>query len=377
MSRIASMKKPFIILISFFTTLSSVAQKEFTYKIQGIISGLNNDSAILLIRNYDKNGTLKSDSVFTVAKNNQFYFTGKIDAVYDASIRLGGINSRKGFSLFIERGSIKVNGKIDSLDYVSVSGTPGNDEYTANKKAEDKIYSRIRRLQSQLKQQAENKEEATAITSQVNAFRDSIKESRIRFISTHKNSPASAIYLYVLQDHITVEQLEQFYTNLSPKVKNLGYVKNIPEKINARKSTAIGNTAPEFAATDINGKQFKISEFRGSYVLLEFWASWCVPCREENPDLKKAYNTFHNKGFVVIGISLDDKKDRWEKAIKDDELPWIHTSELNAFDNKLAKLYGVQPIPDNFLINPQGKIIARQLSAKEVADWLSKEINQH
>jgi len=127
----------------------------------------------------------------------------------------------------------------------------------------------------------------------------------------------------------------------------------------------------------INGRnifKFNLSDYRGKYVLLEFWASWCVPCRAENPDLLIAYKKYQEKGFVVVGISLDDKKDRWEKAIEEDKLPWIHVSDLNAFDNKLAKLYGVQPIPDNFLIDPQGKIIARQLRGKEVQERLASEI---
>lgn len=362
----------FILSITLFTTLQGISQREFQYQVNGKLKGLNNDSVFLVIRKYDKAGALKGDTLFAVAKNNQFYFKGKSDVIHDATVRLGGINARRSFSLFIEEGIITVNGKIDSLDYAAVAGTPGNDEYTANKKAEDKIYNKIRSLQTQLKQASGNNEEENKITNEINVLRESIKKGRIQFISTHNNSPASAIYLYVLQDHLSVEELETFYTNLTPAVKNIGYVKMIPEKIQARKNAAIGNTAPEFSATDINGKQINLSDYRGKYVLLEFWASWCVPCREENPNLIKAYNNYHDKGFVVIGISLDDKKDRWEKAIKEDQLPWIHVSELNAFDNQLAKLYGVQPIPDNFLIDPKGQIIARQLNGKELAVKLSQ-----
>jgi len=172
----------------------------------------------------------------------------------------------------------------------------------------------------------------------------------------------------------TINQLENLYSGLSPQIKNLGYVKNIPAKINARKKSAIGNIAPEFTAIDISGKKFSLSDFRGSFVLLEFWASWCIPCRADNVHLKKLYDSYRDRGLVIIGISLDDKKEKWVKAIMEDKLPWIHTSELNAFENKLARLYGVQPIPDNFLLDPQGKIIARQVKGNVLDDILKKEI---
>jgi peroxiredoxin len=369
------MKRLNIIILFLVLCITSFAQlNKFNYAINGFIEGLNNDSTILLIRTYDRQGILKVDTLFSVAKDNYFSFSGKSIAMRDASIRLGGVNGRRSFSLFIEKGAINLKGKIDSLDHVSVTGTPGNEEYTLNKKSESKLYGRIIDLLSQKKRLEGDGNEVKKIETQVNVIRDSIKEGRIGFISTHKNSPASAIYLYVLQDQLTINQLENLYSDLTPQIKNLGYVKNIPAKINARKKSSIGNIAPEFTATDISGKQFRLSDFRGSYVLLEFWASWCVPCREDNVHLKKVYDLYKDRGFVVIGISLDDKKEKWVRAIMEDKLPWIHTSELNAFENKLAKLYGVQPIPDNFLLNPQGEIIARQVKGNVLDDILKKEI---
>jgi peroxiredoxin len=369
------MKRLNIIILFLILCVTSFAQPNtFKYTIKGFIEGLNNDSAILLIKTYDRQGILKVDTLYSIAKDNHFSFSGKSIAMRDASIRLGGVNARRSFSLFIEGGAISLKGKIDSLDHISVTGTPGNEEYMLKKKSESKLYGSITDLMAQIKGLGGNTDEVKKIETQINILRDSIKGGRIGFISTHKNSPASAIYLYVLQDQLTINQLENLYSGLSPQIKNLGYVKNIPAKINARKKSAIGNIAPEFTAIDISGKKFSLSDFRGSFVLLEFWASWCIPCRADNVHLKKLYDSYRDRGFVIIGISLDDKKEKWVKAIMEDKLPWIHTSELNAFENKLARLYGVQPIPDNFLLDPQGKIIARQVKGNVLDDILKKEI---
>jgi peroxiredoxin len=369
------MKRLNIIILFLVLCITSFAQlNKFNYAINGFIEGLNNDSTILLIKTYDRQGILKVDTLYSIAKDNHFSFSGKSIAMRDASIRLGGVSARRSFSLFIEEGVISLKGKIDSLDHISVTGTPGNEEYMLKKKSESKLYGSITDLMAQIKGLGGNTDEVKKIETQINILRDSIKGGRIGFISTHKNSPASAIYLYVLQDQLTINQLENLYSGLSPQIKNLGYVKNIPAKINARKKSAIGNIAPEFTAIDISGKKFSLSDFRGSFVLLEFWASWCIPCRADNVHLKKLYDSYRDRGLVIIGISLDDKKEKWVKAIMEDNLPWIHTSELNAFENKLARLYGVQPIPDNFLLDPQGKIIARQVKGNVLDDIFKKEI---
>ncbi len=143
---------------------------------------------------------MHADTVITVARNNEFSIKGQSEELHDATVILGGLKARKSFSLFIEKGVINVKGNRDSLDYVTITGTPGNEEYTAYKKTEDDIYSRIRSLQAQLKEVKEEGEKAK-IYGQMDSWRDSIRAGRIHFISTKPGSPSSAIYLYVLQDH--------------------------------------------------------------------------------------------------------------------------------------------------------------------------------
>ncbi len=136
----------------------------------------------------------------------------------------------------------------------------------------------------------------------------------------------------------------------------------------------VGSMAPDFTMNDAEAKPFSLSQLRGKYVLLDFWASWCKPCREENPNVVAAYNQFKDKNFTVLGVSLDEDKAAWQKAIAEDKLPWQHLSDLKTGNSGAATLYGVTGIPYNFLIDPQGKIIAANLRGAELQTKLSELI---
>ncbi|MCK7558446.1 TlpA family protein disulfide reductase [Chitinophaga sedimenti] len=217
----------------------------------------------------------------------------------------------------------------------------------------------------------------------MNATRDrltkSVDSAEVAYLTTH---PASHVSLELIRQRVNAitltkdkDKMKAWYTALSAPVKATVVGKQLSEQISTAFKLGPGNPSRDFTLNDTLGNPVTLSAYRGKYVLVDFWASWCMPCRAENPAVKKAYAKFKDKGFEVIGISLERPGDRksWVGAIQKDDLPWIQTSPLTAEErDHVTKLYGITSIPMNFLIDPQGKIIATYLRGEELMTKLEE-----
>lgn len=193
-------------------------------------------------------------------------------------------------------------------------------------------------------------------------------------ITKYPDSPAAAFYLYrYFTYQLPLEDLKATRAKISPALANNPYVKDLDGIIQQLENVEIGKVAPEFSLPDTAGVSVSLSDYRGKYVLLDFWASWCPPCRKENPNVVNAYQQYKDKNFTVLGISLDQDKDKWLKAIQDDNLTWGHVSDLKYWDSEIPALYGVRGIPANVLLDPNGVIIAKNLKGEALQEKL-KEI---
>ena len=202
-----------------------------------------------------------------------------------------------------------------------------------------------------------------------------VKEQRIReWLSTRHDSYAAPFVLAMnYLNNPSAEVLDPLFSPLTKPVKESYYGNAIGETIRRLMSTSIGQPAPIFSQADPEGKNINLESLRGRYVLLDFWASWCGPCRQENPNLVRTYERFKDK-LTILGISLDQKREPWLKAIQDDRLTWLQVSDLKGWTNEVAVQYGVQSIPANFLLDPSGKIIAKGLRGEQLERKLSELI---
>ena len=194
-----------------------------------------------------------------------------------------------------------------------------------------------------------------------------------KLVSENPASPVAAFFLYrYFTYQLPLEQLKATRAKLSPTLASSPYVKDLDQIILTLESVQIGKPAPNFTLPDTAGVNVSLADFKGKYVLLNFWASWCPPCRKENPNVVAAYQKYKDKTFTILGVSLDKDKVRWMKGIQDDQLTWTHVSDLKYWDSEVPALYAVRGIPANFLIDPNGIIIAKDLREDALQEKLEE-----
>ncbi len=366
---------PLCLLLAFSaqaqTSRKTTATPTDQYVIKGKINGLTNEYVYLF---YPQGDEYVADSVR--ATNGAFTFKGTIPNPALYSIALNRRSVR--LPIFMQPGTVTVSASKDSVSKGTVTGAPL-----------DVLYKQHRReLDEQVgnKLQAIEKKYAAMKASPADKLPDSLAKQQSRevqaafgradslsqqFIRQHPTSVVSA-YLAQAYYEMEPEKLTTVYDMLAPQGKQSYYGQRIRTFLDEQAKIGLGRTAPEFSMADTTGKSVALSSLRGKYVLVDFWASWCGPCRKENPNVVAAYQKYHDKGFEILGVSLDDKKNLWEKAINADKLTWQHVSDLKGWRNQAAGLYMVKSVPSSFLLDKDGKIIAKNLRGEELHKKLAE-----
>ncbi|WP_412465968.1 redoxin domain-containing protein [Pedobacter sp. KLB.chiD] len=376
------MKTLIIGAVAALCSLSATAQKGYT--IKGQIGKLGKPAKAFLLTT--KEGTQVLDSVPLV--NGSFTFRGHVDGPTEATLRLkhddaveipGKRIKIDGLSLILDNEDITITGK-DSLKTAVLKGSAQTEE---SRRVDDMLRPLYHKMQAFNKEYEDlpeaKKQDKTVIMDLEKRARKTEKEIMDAKISYVKKNPDSFMSLMALNSTLApgfdAVEMEKIYLTINPKLRDSYFGKTVGQRIATFKKTQEGVEAQDFTQPDVDGKMVKLSDYRGKYVLVDFWASWCAPCRRENPNLVKVYEQYKSKGFEILGVSLDKAADKakWIKAIADDKLAWKQVGDLKGWENEAAAKYEVKAIPMNFLIDPNGKIIAKYLRG-EVLENKLKEI---
>lgn len=382
------MKKKITLVMLLLGVSWSVQAQNFT--IKGKLEGQGNEK--ISVRGVD-------GEVAAEAKNDSFELSGSagkepfvttMSTGVDRNIYLGA--GKTGMYqppmpleiVLTEGANILISGNAQDLNLATVTGDPYNESFTKYRNAIGEDLKQMRELQkllAEMRTMGVPKEELEGVVKKMMANRTALDENRKKFIQENPNEFASVYFLFTAARSYKPEELETAYNGLADTYKNTRYGKNLAEKIATDKIQQAGGPAPDFTKPDINGKPVRLSQFRGKYVLLDFWGSWCGPCRAANPHLKDLYATYKDKGFEILGIASEkvsgqaQAEQAWKTAVEKDGLTWTNVlnNEVEMKQDAIA-LYGIEAYPTQILLDKEGKIIAKWVGASKELDAKLKEI---
>jgi len=277
--------------------------------------------------------------------------------------------------IFIGNDELTMEGDVQKVNEIVYKGSASQELYQSfMKNLDPKMLTYFNILS--IAENEKNSIKKDSITKKADIEAKKIIDEYIALSKKYNESPVTTFFLFKFANifQLVKESLSDYYGLLAGEDKKGPFAMVIEKSMESAGVGKIGSVLPDFKQNDVNGKSVSLSSLKGKYVLVDFWASWCGPCRAENPNVVKTYNQFKDKNFTVLGVSLDQDKTRWLEAIKKDGLTWTHVSDLKYWNNEVAVQFGIQSIPASFLIDPNGVVIGRDLRGDDLVKTLEKLI---
>ncbi|MGQ8335946.1 redoxin domain-containing protein [Sunxiuqinia sp. A32] len=363
--------KNFNLLVIVLLVLAG-CNKPASYKISGSIAGLDSGAVYLVKAEAGKPVAVDTSEI----TDGKFLFEGQISIPELHYLR---INERDYFAqFFLENEKIEILANKDSLRSTKVSGSPQTDVFNVYIDELNLLNEKARELQKAYSDAMSkgNQDAMDRARIEFEASSENMQVFAKNFVREHSGTVvAPFITLTQLSQKLDYDDLKELVDLFPAELESSVYTMELNRMVEEMGRTAVGVNAPEFTMNDQNGSPVSLSSFKGKYLLIDFWASWCAPCRQENPNVVRIYNEYKDKGFEILGVSLDRDKDAWLKAIEDDNLSWTHVSDLKYWQNEVARLYGVNSIPHTVLLDKEGRIVANKLRGADLENKL-KELLQ-
>ena len=380
-------KGTFLLLCGLLVLSNCTQQNDQSFTLKGKIGDWNDPATIYL--SYWSEGNENLDTL--QLQKGSFSFTGNISEPAPARLILDYTGEGMGQAaqaghilyLYLENGTVKLNSP-DSLQNSQFVDSPINEEHQAYLEyVGGQIQDLAARMNQKVMQATPEQMKDTTFMAQLNREYTQLLAERSQKQQQYvREHPDSYFSIEALSESVSsdfdVEVIEPLFLSINEKYRESFTGKAFAQRIEAAKTIGIGKKAPDFTQNDPEGNPVSLSDFQGKYVLLDFWASWCGPCRQENPNLVKAYAAYNDKGFEILGVSLDNKdgKEAWVNAIEKDGLTWTQVSDLNSWNNEVARMYGVRAVPQSYLIDPEGVIVAQNLRGEALEEKLAEIFGQ-
>ena len=363
------MKKIVFIITSALLFVACNNLKDNEFLISGTANGIENGKKVF-IEVQTETGTLAKDTA--VVTDGKFELKGITEEIDLGFIRIE--NEQINLPIILEEGKIEINIVKDSLHKSTLGGTPNNDKFqkfnTESRAISEKVakFEKDNGPEMQKAQMSNDTVTINKLLKEYKKFQNEMNDYSKKFIKENPDAYLSVLLLenFLMRQYLTPEEIKSYFESLNKEVKETKSGKKIKTALDSMSAIVIGKPAPNFSAPSPEGKTISLKESLGKVTIIDFWASWCGPCRAENPNVVALYNEFHPQGLNIIGVSLDKDATKWKDAIAKDGLVWSHVSNLKFWEDPIAKQYNVQSIPATFILDAKGNIVAKDLRGEEL-----------